>query len=77
MVLVLLAHKRWIWFSPPGAALWIWFSPGSGFPQAHAVDVVLALDFVAADSRPDTEQTAESPMAGVSEGPVASPPSGR
>jgi len=46
-------------------------------PPAHAVDVVLILDFVAAGSRPDREQTAGSPMAGVSEGPVAGPPSVR
>ena len=97
MVLVLLAHKRWIWFSPPAQPCGFGFLldlvpseqptqicfllpgayPGPGFLQAHAVDVVLALDFIAADSRPDTEQTAESRMAGVSEEPVASPPSGR
>jgi hypothetical protein len=74
--MVLLAHQRWIWFSPRRSLVdlvfcWIWF------PPAHAVDVVLTLDFVAADSRPDREQTAGSPMAGVSEGRVAGPPSGR
>jgi len=78
VVLVVLAHKRWIWFSPPRRSLVdLVFSCGSGFPRAHAVDVVLALDFVAADSRPDTEQTAESRMAGVSEERVGGPASGR
>jgi len=76
VVLVLLAHQRWIWFSRRRSPVnlvfsWIWF------PTTHAVDVVLALDFVAADGRPDREQTAGSPMAGVSEGRVAGPPSGR